>query len=64
MCKQLNEPVIKSLKPNCLGRNRKKKLAGPGRTRAQILFQARPGLDCSHAGWAGTRLKNLARADL
>ena len=29
MCKQLNGPVLKSLKPSCLSRNQKK-LVGPG----------------------------------
>ena len=50
LCKQLNGPVLKSLKPSCLGRNRKKKLTGldqsqnfafrfrPGRARAEIFF--------------------------
>ena len=36
MCKQLNGPVFKSLKPRCLGRNRKKNW--PGRARAKILY--------------------------
>ena len=34
ICKQLNGPVLKSLKPSCLYRNRKK----IGRARAKILY--------------------------
>ena len=30
ICKQLNGPVLKSLKPSCLGRNRKKKIGRAG----------------------------------
>ena len=45
MCKQLNGPVLKSLKPSYLGRNRKKNW--PGRVKPGpkfcILFQAGPG---------------------
>ena len=43
MCKQLNWPVLKSLKPSCLGQNRKKtRRAGPG-PKFCISFQAGPG---------------------
>ena len=45
ICKQLNGPVLKSLKPSCLGRNRKKNMVGPGRAPAKILYFV--------SGWTG-----------
>ena len=52
-CKQLNGPVLKSFKPSCLGRNRKKKIG-----------RARPGPKFFSLFWAVPGLKNPARADI
>ena len=44
ICKQLNGPVLKSLKPRCLGRNWKKKLAGSGQNSVLRFGSGRAGL--------------------
>ena len=51
--KQLNGPVLKSLKSSCLGQNREKKigLVGPG-PKFQFPFWAWPGSDLNF-NWAG-----------
>ena len=78
MCKQLNGPVLKSLKASCLGRNRKKNWPGPGQN---FVFCFRPGraraeisISLSGRAWAeiffftlcraGPGLKNPAHAGL
>ena len=42
ICNQLNEPVLKSLKPSCVGRTQKKNWPGRAEWKFYILFQAGP----------------------
>ena len=44
MCKQLNKLVLKSLKPICLGRNRKKNWPGPAWAKILCFVSDRTGL--------------------
>ena len=60
MCKQLNGPVLKSLKTKRPGQNGKIKLAGPG-PKFCISFRAGPGLGRNFnfsfgPGWAQTKI--------
>ena len=57
MCKQLNGPVLKSLKPSCLSRYRKKKigLAGLG-LKFQFPFRAGPKFQFSFRAGQGQNL--------
>ena len=80
ICKQLNGPVLKSLKPSCLSRNQKKNWLGRARPgpklcisfqaglglepKFQFLFRVRPRLYPCGPGRAGPGLKNPASSDL
>ena len=54
MCKQLNGPVLKSVKPSCLGWNWKKKKIWPGQN---FVSRFRPEISISLSGRAGPGLK-------